>query len=245
MPTCSLHFVDFYSKHRDISSSTSLNITMVDTVSAFGRGSAVGKLLHTLYHKPTKPSTFDADLAAKLKVMRELRELEAAPKPKVVPKSRAKVKVPRLTGRRSQINADGSEIPRMPAYYRPNRRPENIIKAEMQADPICRLPPIHKKFISPEDKQRFQTQMEFNGEIPEPKPPRPPPAPVLQADLSVHELFDEILEEIEERKLFLEEMKSMGRLAEVEAKIKQEISQRVQELKKLDRIIKAETRSLK
>lgn len=217
---------------------------MVDTATAFGRGTAAGNLLHKLYHKPSKPSTFDAELAARLAHMRELREAEENPKPKVIPKSRAKVKVPRMTGRRPRVNAD--EIPTCSAYYRPNRKPEYVIKAEMEAEPTFRLPPINQKHIGPKEKERFAQWMEFDGDIPQVPPPRQrPPTPPPQPDLDVKELFDAIVDEIQERKDFLEEMRSLGRGLEVEAKIKQEISQRVVELKKLDRIIKAEPKSLK
>jgi hypothetical protein len=216
---------------------------MVDVANAFGRGTHAGSLLYTLYHKPTKASTFDAELAQKLAAMRELRDRQENPKPKVVPKSKTKVKVPRMTGRVGTVYNDHDDV-RM-YRFRPNRKPEAKIKAECASE--IRLPPIDKKFIAPGEKDRLAKLMEYDGEMPEElqepaakRAPRPCPPPPQPAELGVQELFDSVLEEIQERKEFLAEMKALGQHKDIEAKVKQEIAQRVVELKKLDKLLKGE-----
>eukprot|EP00667_Euglena_gracilis_P017206 EG_transcript_18099 len=209
---------------------------MVEAAHHFGRGSAAGSLIYNLYHKPTKESTFDEELACRLAKMREERELLEHPKEKPIPKSRAKVRVPRMTGRRP---VDPDSVPSF-RYYRPIRRSEAAIKAEMQAQAGLKLPPIDKKYIPPEEKDRLARYMEYDGDVPVvvAPPPRPAPPPPRKP-LDVQELFDEVVEEIREREEFLAEMRALGRAADVEVKVKQEISQRVAELKRLDRFLKA------
>eukprot|EP01012_Entosiphon_sulcatum_P040366 TRINITY_DN5400_c0_g1_i1.p1 TRINITY_DN5400_c0_g1~~TRINITY_DN5400_c0_g1_i1.p1 ORF type:complete len:221 (-),score=40.51 TRINITY_DN5400_c0_g1_i1:145-807(-) len=210
---------------------------MSDAYKSFGRGTPAGDAIFKLYHKPTAPSTFDAELAKRLEEARIKREAEANPKPKVVPKSRAHVNVPKPTGRPSHVDVD---VRVRPMYHRPGRKPLSKIEEEVRAlttQPLPALPP--KKHISAEDKLRLQRVMEFNGDVPEvPEPPKPKPKPVPTApQLSPRALFDAIVEEIDERKAFLLEMRAGGN-RDHEARIKLEISQRVAELKRLDKIIR-------
>eukprot|EP00906_Rhabdomonas_costata_P032153 RCo045317 len=211
-----------------------------DAVKAFGRGTPAGNALYKLYHRPSAPSTLDPELAKRLAEMRKQREAEAHPKPKVVPKSKAHVSVPKLRGRPSAVD-EGNRVSRMPLRFG-GKKPAAAIAEEMACQPPPSPPPDSKMHISPEEKQNFQLLMEYNGEIPEklPTPPKPrPPSPPAQ--LTSKALYVRIMAEIDERKEFLEEMRALGKAKEYEVKIRQEISQRLAELKRLERIIAEES----
>eukprot|EP01010_Urceolus_cornutus_P000221 NODE_1031_length_1151_cov_240.168784_g783_i0.p1 GENE.NODE_1031_length_1151_cov_240.168784_g783_i0~~NODE_1031_length_1151_cov_240.168784_g783_i0.p1 ORF type:complete len:210 (-),score=59.47 NODE_1031_length_1151_cov_240.168784_g783_i0:425-1054(-) len=208
-------------------------------MSAFGRGTPAGNLIHNLYNKPSMPSTFDEDLARRLADARMKREAEARPKVKPIPKSQAHIKAPRMTGRRAAPYTEMVKLHPLPPHY--GRKAAAQIEAEMAQDACQPIVFPDRKFISPADKQELQTWMEYDGDVPviAPPPPRPPtPPPVVP--MSKKKLFVEIVKEIDERKDFLTEMRSLGKAGEIEAKVKQEISQRLVELKKLDRLIKEE-----
>lgn len=215
-----------------------------DAVKAFGRGTPAGNALYKLYYKPTAVSTLDPELAKRLAEMRRQREAEAKPKPKVVPKSKARVSVPKLRGRPSAVD-EGNRAPRLSTRIFVGKKPQAAIAEEMAAQGPTSPPPDTKMKISPEDKQRLQLLMEYNGEIPEklPTPPKPKPPPSPPPELTTKALYVKIVAEIDERKEFLEEMRSLGKAKDYEVRIRQEISQRLAELKKLDRIIAEEANS--
>lgn len=83
-----------------------------------------------------------------------------------------------------------------------------------------------------EEKRRLQQQMQFEGDVPVVKPRtendgRPPPA----GDAAE---FSRVAREIEERREFLDEMRSAGRGGEYDAMVKAQIAEKVKELEILD-----------
>eukprot|EP01006_Ploeotia_vitrea_P027734 TRINITY_DN60507_c0_g1_i1.p1 TRINITY_DN60507_c0_g1~~TRINITY_DN60507_c0_g1_i1.p1 ORF type:complete len:255 (-),score=32.50 TRINITY_DN60507_c0_g1_i1:413-1132(-) len=205
---------------------------MGDSYMAFGRGTPAGDAIFKLYYKPQKPSTYDPEIAKLLAEQRKKRELMSAPPPKVIPKSRAHVNVPK-PGRRRYSAGDFRALP-----SRFNRKQQATIEAEQrEAGPLPPLP--EKKHISEADKQRLQLLMQHNGKIPEAPPPKPKPKPKELPKYSTKEMFDMVLAEINEREEFLREMRELGR-TDHDAKLKREIAQRVAELRRLDKLLREE-----
>ncbi|MBN3311245.1 EVG1 protein, partial [Amia calva] len=81
------------------------------------------------------------------------------------------------------------------------------------------------------EKRRLQNLLATGCEEPPPPPLPAPPAPPTERDR-----FQEVLDEIEERRSFLEEMTSLGRGKEYQPIISTEISQKIRELEMIDKV---------
>eukprot|EP00998_Keelungia_sp_KM082_P007411 NODE_3607_length_872_cov_21.914094_g3585_i0.p1 GENE.NODE_3607_length_872_cov_21.914094_g3585_i0~~NODE_3607_length_872_cov_21.914094_g3585_i0.p1 ORF type:complete len:282 (+),score=57.56 NODE_3607_length_872_cov_21.914094_g3585_i0:128-847(+) len=209
-----------------------------DTIKNFGRGSEVGAMLQRLYGgKPNQYSTYDPELASLLAQQRAHRIATTAPKMRPVPKSQARVRVPRMTGRGPSCS-DQYEGRRYYAFGGKKLLP--TIEAESAAMPRPDVPAPARNLIGAAEKERLQLHMQFDGDVPEPQAPAPPPRPPTPPKQDNKALFSTILGEIEERKQFLDEMRKVGQAQRYENKIKGEIASRVADLRTLDKAIKAE-----
>lgn len=90
--------------------------------------------------------------------------------------------------------------------------------------------PLPQKYDATKEKKRLQNLMTYGSDL-------DPVTAIDQAPEEVEERdrFDEVLGEIEERRLFLSEMEALGQGREHHSKIMTEISQRVRELEKIDK----------
>ncbi|GAQ80529.1 hypothetical protein KFL_000560190 [Klebsormidium nitens] len=123
----------------------------------------------------------------------------------------------------------------------PGRKQAETIKLEQELDraanPIV-LPRPKGPLLDDAEKLRLQRMFEFNGKLSEdtldaPAPVRPPP-PRRGSVEEKEALFQEIMDEIQEREAFLRDMAELGRGKEFEGKIRIEIKERLAQLKKLD-----------
>ncbi|XP_065193373.1 UPF0193 protein EVG1 homolog [Sycon ciliatum] len=100
--------------------------------------------------------------------------------------------------------------------------------------PEAALPTAYTKPLDSEKKERLQDEMTFGGISAGAKTrsrtTQRPPSPQEPPDR-----FDEVLEEIEERKVFLADMEAVGRGGEYRAIINTEISLKIRELDEIDR----------
>ncbi|XP_056136490.1 UPF0193 protein EVG1 [Lampris incognitus] len=93
-----------------------------------------------------------------------------------------------------------------------------------------------------EEKRRLQYIMSNGKEKPKPKPPeRAPPHQI--PDAVERDRFQEVLDEIEERRIFLEDMTALGQGKHYHNLINSEISQRIRELELMDESRSAELRA--
>eukprot|EP01065_Artemidia_motanka_P016014 TRINITY_DN19735_c0_g2_i1.p1 TRINITY_DN19735_c0_g2~~TRINITY_DN19735_c0_g2_i1.p1 ORF type:complete len:243 (+),score=82.26 TRINITY_DN19735_c0_g2_i1:44-730(+) len=216
----------------------------------FERGTPAGDALYRLYGgKKAMPSTVNPAMLRRAQQNRLQREREAAvPKPKQQPRSRAHIPVPRQVGRPSGASdaqpAGYSFLPPRPGRRAVTSEHKLALEAEIAAQPAPT-----RRFISDADKDRLVEHMQYNGEKP-PSPPAlpalpPPPSPPKSDLQSLKELFDEVQREIEDRKEFLSEMRSLGKAKPHEAQIKSEMAERVRQLRRIDALIKDEENSIR
>ncbi|EDO36841.1 predicted protein [Nematostella vectensis] len=95
--------------------------------------------------------------------------------------------------------------------------------------------PAPTKYISTEEKRKLQNVMaygEHGKEIGMKKPAKPASKSMEEVEV---DRFDEVLQEIEERKQFLEEMESLGQGKKYRTVINTEISQKIRELELIDK----------
>ena len=92
------------------------------------------------------------------------------------------------------------------------------------------------------EKERCAQAMQFRGRPPAPAPAPPRPRTVQRGSpAELEQLFDRVLQEIRERKAFLAEMQGVMRPAEFQQtanSLRREIGERVQELQRLNQLIK-------
>eukprot|EP00899_Mesostigma_viride_P020082 jgi/Mesvir1/28075/Mv04668-RA.1 len=205
---------------------------------AFDRGSPAGRALYALYNgnKDTKeagkkfsqknreafknqtPKTLEETLAAEKE-----RKKQASQKPVV--------EYPKVAVRKTPSVA--------PVELLRGRKSEAVIRDEMQAEggQVAELP--KKKVLGEQEKQHLADMMEWRGKPP-PKEVLAPPPPRKKTEVEeMEELFSLLMSEIEDRKQFLDEMEAAGRRDQYEARINGEIAQRIKQLEKLDKHLKA------
>jgi hypothetical protein len=205
-------------------------------IKAFERGTPAGNALHKLYGgKKSMDSTLDPVLLKQIQKMRAAKEAQEQPKVPVVPKSRAHVNVPRLRGKATNDVLD--EFRRMP-WYAFSRKPEHVIKKELRDVTPGPAPMPKGPLITDKDKLKLEQIMEFGEVLPEGPVVRRQPQKATERDRCL-KLFNDIVKEIEERKEFMAEMEAQGRHKEFALKINGEISERIDELRKLDKILRS------
>ncbi|XP_029446000.1 UPF0193 protein EVG1 isoform X2 [Rhinatrema bivittatum] len=92
------------------------------------------------------------------------------------------------------------------------------------------------------EKRRLQNILATGKDIPEPKRGPPPlPAPI-QEEVPVIDRFDELVNEIQERKEFLADMEALGQGKKYRTIIQTEISQKLREMKVIDKKRSSELR---
>jgi hypothetical protein len=211
----------------------------------FDRGTAAGRMLYNLYNKKSMDSTLDPDLLARLQKMRAEREQAESmmTKDKAVPKSRAHVNVPKF-GRRSSSAATGDRAPPMPYG---GRRKQDTIQREVRQQPVEQPPQPSRPCITEGDKERLRQIMEYGQALPAPSnmpAPAPRRAPTLR-ELKL-DRFEELAEEIAERKEFLADLregdlsktKAPAERQAMERRVVVEIQDRVTEMKTIDQWLK-------
>jgi hypothetical protein len=133
---------------------------------------------------------------------------------------------------------------------RPGVRPKALSDLENAARrEEAPLPPApSRRLIGEQGKLRFQRLREFNGRLPEEQPEnvadarraREESAKPKTTRETAETLFSQVALEIEEREVFLAEMRAAGIGARYETVIRAEIAERVQTLRRLDGTIRAE-----
>lgn len=140
---------------------------MEQTADVFGRGTPAGDAIYRCYAVPTKPSTYDPQLAAALARRREERERADAAlyKPKAIPKSQAPINKPRVGGGRK---ATDEEIARWRLSRIPRRKAASAIDAEQRRAPPVAAPSYARPPITEDDKDRLADVMQFGRVLPKP-----------------------------------------------------------------------------
>jgi len=139
-----------------------------DSHRAFGRGTPAGKALYNVYNgKKTMDSTLDPELLARLKKMRKEREEQEsnATKVKVVPKSKTFVPVPKPNGGRQKPTPEMIAEYRLQMIGRQKKLSTILHEQENQKPPE---PVQLKPALTDEDKQKLQQVMEFGEVLPAP-----------------------------------------------------------------------------
>ncbi|XP_065898590.1 UPF0193 protein EVG1 homolog [Dysidea avara] len=94
--------------------------------------------------------------------------------------------------------------------------------------------PTRNGYNSDAEKTRLQNRMAFGQDsVPMVAPTRP--TPLVAEDEENVDRFEEVLKEIDERREFLSEMEAIGKGKEYRSKIQTEISQKIKELKDIDK----------
>ena len=152
-------------------------VPMQDAYKTFERGTPAGNMLYKLYNgKKKMDSTLDKALLARLQEQRKRNAAIETPIVKAVPKSRARVNVPRPTGfcAASDIHHCGRAPP-----PRAGRRRQNESVAELKAREVemAVVPPPQRKLLGDAAKESLQKYMEHEGHLPPLPAPKPPPRP--------------------------------------------------------------------
>lgn len=206
---------------------------------AFERGTPAGNKLFHLYNKKSMDSTLDPELLARLQQRRREQEAITQPKPVVVPKSRAHVNVPKPA--RPQPTAE--QIAEYKLSMIAKRKSAKQIDAERRLEAPPEAPVPSRPLITDKDKLKLQQKFEFGEVLPEVtnRAPRRPPTDAER----LQDRFEELREEIAERKQFLAEMKDQGPKSTLgganpaerratEVRLMNEISDRIAEMKEID-----------
>ena len=204
-----------------------------------GRGSSAGRALYALYagdlsgkDAGNKFSQRNRDRFVKQlqTVNRSMQAVE--PKPKKVPKSRAQVTVPKFT-KKKKSTTQGNVSPKG------GKKPANVIKHELnvlEEELRTEIPQPSRTLIGDREKQRYATLLEWNGNPPPKNPnyvPKKTKRGMTQKE-ELRQLFDATMNEIEERRAFLTEMREGGKAEGYEQQIKAEIQTRIADLRKID-----------
>ncbi|KEG12433.1 hypothetical protein DQ04_01721080 [Trypanosoma grayi] len=139
------------------------------TANIFGRGTAAGDAIYRCYARPTKESTLDPELLARLQKLRSEREAAEAAMihPKPVPKSKAMISRPRV-GIGYRMTGEERAKRRLEAI--PHKKKETVIYQEMRARSPIKPPQFSRKPLTLAEKERLGQIFQF-GELP-PKPVR-------------------------------------------------------------------------
>ena len=117
------------------------------------------------------------------------------------------------------------------------KRPKEVIDTMVESNAeIYR--PVPGKLISEKDKRKLQNKMTYGDDAPDIETPRVKARPKVQdLDDSAQEIdeFDEVLNDIEERRQFLKEMEDLGQGKQYRPIIQTEISQKIRELELIDK----------
>eukprot|EP00700_Malawimonas_jakobiformis_P003788 EC726699.1.p1 GENE.EC726699.1~~EC726699.1.p1 ORF type:complete len:221 (+),score=38.79 EC726699.1:62-664(+) len=193
-----------------------------DLYKVFGAGSAAGKALFNLYRKK-----IDVPVPKPKQKSHEqlMAEAEAA-KPKAKPKPA--IRVPKFRPRSEPLPA---------TVFIPKRKPlEQIRRETNDFQPEAFRPTPGKFRNSDKEKQKLQDAFESAGA--KKAAAVPGSAAAVSAAAAERdaksELIDMLVQEIDERQQFLEEMAALGQREQYEAQIKGEISIRVAQLRKLE-----------
>nr|XP_006636967.2 PREDICTED: UPF0193 protein EVG1 [Lepisosteus oculatus]XP_015215166.1 PREDICTED: UPF0193 protein EVG1 [Lepisosteus oculatus] len=136
-----------------------------------------------------------------------------------------------------------SEVPRAPAAAprpQPRAGPSPAFKPQRRSAEQCQAGDSYQRerfrprpTRDPEkEKRRLQSLLATGREEPGPPPPLPDAAGTEATP--GRDRFQEVLDEIEERRQFLEEMTALGRGKEYQTIISTEISQKIRELELID-----------
>ncbi|RNF25348.1 uncharacterized protein Tco025E_02231 [Trypanosoma conorhini] len=135
-----------------------------DAAYVFGRGTAAGDAIYRCYARPTKESTLDPELLARLQKMRLEREAAEAAMfhPKPVPKSKAMINRPRV-GLRQRMTEEEVAKRRLEALPR-KKREEHILREVRARRPPS--PPVYPRPpVTLAEKERLGQIFQF-GEQP-------------------------------------------------------------------------------
>ena len=208
-----------------------------------GRGSSAGRALFSLYsgdlagrQAGNKYSQKNREKFIKqLQQVNRAFEEEKKEKPKKVPKSQVKVTVPKFNKKKKTSSYNNHAAP-------VGKKPAHQIKQELKVleeDLRNEIPRPAKDLIGEQEKQRYATLLEWNGnpppELPADWKPRTSRARTEKEEL--RELFDATMGEIEERRAFLEEMKAAGKGVAFQQQIKGEIQTRISDLRRIDEMM--------
>ena len=236
---------------------------------AFGRGTAAGRAVFNLYSGDNGGKQYGAfandfnrlqmcvcDPATR----RAPPEVEEALKKKTAIASAARATHARVrrptnfTGAPPLMDAEATRASfEKNKARRPGVRPKALSDLENAARrEEAPLPPApSRRLIGEQGKLRFQRLREFNGRLPEEQPEnvrdggalkvlkRKDPSEETAREVA-ETLFREVAREIEERDVFLAEMRAAGIGARYEAAIRAEIAERVRVLRRLDGTIRSE-----
>ncbi|ESL07343.1 hypothetical protein TRSC58_04969 [Trypanosoma rangeli SC58] len=130
----------------------------------FGRGTAAGDAIYRCYARPTKESTLDPELLARLQKMRAEREAAEAAmlRPKPVPKSKAMISRPRV-GLGQRMTEEDIAKRRLAAL--PRKKREEHIQRELRACRPSSPPAYARPPITVAEKERLGQIFQF-GEQP-------------------------------------------------------------------------------
>ncbi|KAL6763453.1 hypothetical protein V8C86DRAFT_2495332 [Haematococcus lacustris] len=216
-----------------------------------GRDSPAGAALYKLYGGDCKGKNVGQEFHKQNKARHEAA-VAAGWTP---PVKEAATPVPRPTVSYPKF---GTKQPtKVPALHSiPRRKPAEQILREMDQERDQLRSAQHRPpgpLLDAAEKERCALLMQHRGKLPAaavagtsgarsqsagaPQPRRP--APKSEAE-ELQSLFSQVLQEIEERKAFLADLESYGALKrDVQQQVRVEIKQRVEELQKLDAMIKS------
>ncbi|QDZ20593.1 hypothetical protein HOP50_04g31130 [Chloropicon primus] len=211
-----------------------------------GRGSSAGRALFALYsgdlagrQAGNKYSQRNRDKFIKqLQQVNRAFEEEKIEKPKAIPKSQAKVTVPKFKKKKSSSSNNSYSIPA-------GKKPAHLIKDELKVleDDLrneATLMQPKRTLIGEREKQRYATHLEWNGNPPQELPadwqPRKSKGRRTEKE-ELRDLFDATMSEIDERRNFMEEMKAAGKGPAVLQQIKGEIQTRIHDLRRIDELM--------
>ena len=213
----------------------------------FERGTPAGEALYRLYNgKKKMDSTLDRDLLARLQAQRARQAEQAVPKPKVQPKSKARVTVPRSThgyAYHNDIHACGwAGAPR--AGKKLKKECDEQLRVREQE--IAALPAPPRRHLGEDAKQQLQTLMEYNGELP--PLPRTPQKPVLsrrQQKLDeidgLKQEFSGLAKQLEQQREKLDVVTARPVVPKrAEAAIRRDVNDTVSQMREIDYLIKQE-----
>ncbi|XP_027046963.1 UPF0193 protein EVG1 homolog [Pocillopora damicornis] len=117
------------------------------------------------------------------------------------------------------------------------KKTKETIDIQKSVEPQQIYRPAPGKLISEKDKRRLQNVMAYgeHGKDIEDVPTQRRPPPKEMAPEKEVDRFDEILQEIEDRKSFLDEMEALGEGKKYRTIIMTEISQKIRELELIDK----------
>ncbi|KAL9956561.1 hypothetical protein ACROYT_G038054 [Oculina patagonica] len=117
------------------------------------------------------------------------------------------------------------------------KRTKDAIDVQQSSVPQENYRPAPGKLISEKDKRRLQNVMAYgeDGKTIEDVPKQKRPSSKEMVEEKEVDRFDEVLQEIEDRKSFLDEMEALGQGKKYRPIISTEISQKIRELELIDK----------